>query len=1191
MDEPKMSCIICLQFGDGLMVSNPERQCLEMVKTFSTQRAAFGESKFANLSQRIHALSDDEFFASSYHSSCYKNVVHTGKLKRAEKRFQECSLGGSVAPPKKGRPHASKLPIAEFESSRSRRSSEKRIMKTCVFRCKEADKGPLHRVESVSMGERFMLLKDQSPNENCRIALANINEPLDCAAFDLYYHRNCLRDQERKSKPMEGAGVHETGNYIADIEIINELRCSLENGTVTNINEVNQEYNNLLCEFGANTWSGDRKKYLKGLIVKHIPDVKFVKPPRKNESERILSEVSLGNAVYVYEEDANDEEDIKCLSKAASVLRRIILNTEKWRFEGSMTDFEEPRELTSFIKWIIIGTKSQAIGSVRDVTNTTAAKIIAQQILEATKTDRQATYNPSVKDQIYRKFNETPLTVSLSLMVHNQTRSKKLVDFLSRLNLGISYESTIRLEKRIATGVAERMEQCGGFVLPHFIKKDKQPFFAIDNIDFQECTPDGQNTLHGTIIVVNQSGEGEGIAINDPLVVPRKPKPINISIANEKVPRIVPPKEGKRFTNFYFDCNPKTAQKYKVLDAIWFFACYAHTKIQVRSTTGSVDGTLGSNMETTNPNEICNEMPTWAATNSLVASKKEPFLKTSKTLTGIIAPLLRSSPTDYTTLYKALCLTQGISAVVAGEGHKTIITLDLDLYERAVKLQQANGICNWFLRIGELHTCFASLHALGKYIEGSGIETVSIEEGIYSPATIRQILAGKNYNRGVEYHITNALAIWKMLFEVLLEDKPNLEESINDCNMFRQKLQDENSDVDDLCKKIENYLTDCHVFSEQKFSSSMQKFLLSYLHQIGSLLRLIRASRQGDLTLYMVALEEQVKYYFAHDLYKYARLVPYHLAELQQLKDEDRQTWATLGDNFSVIRSGIPFTNLFVDQTLEQQIRGLKVAGGITGITQNESALERYLLIAPELKRLVESFKTCYTINNTKAKKMHHQLTGSMASRLQRNAAKINIGILQHCNGNPFSVDTGLMNIASNMAVSSTAEKDIVERDKKGEAAFKIYVASRLVKATAKISMWDPMKKLSLRSFANWQKKERCIVNKKESKLDLNYLSSEVFSKGYNPFCKDRTGNGGGVFVLVKDGIEFIEDAIPDQKNSECEFKWVQLKLRGSKLLNVASFYRPPNSSLNIIQKFREILASVVKRCWRQQRLDTLSTF
>ena len=41
-------------------------------------------------------------------------------------------------------------------------------------------------------------------------------------------------------------------------------------------------------------------------------------------------------------------------------------------------------------------------------------------------------------------------------------------------------------------------------------------------------------------------------------------------------------------------------------------------------------------------------------------------------------------------------------------------------------------------------TCFALLHTLEKYIEGSGIKTVTIEEEIYSPATIRQILAGKN---------------------------------------------------------------------------------------------------------------------------------------------------------------------------------------------------------------------------------------------------------------------------------------------------------------------------------------------------------------------------------------------------------------------------------------------------------------
>ncbi len=70
---------------------------------------------------------------------------------------------------------------------------------------------------------------------------------------------------------------------------------------------------------------------------------------------------------------------------------------------------------------------------------------------------------------------------------------------------------------------------------------------------------------------------------------------------------------------------------------------------------------------------------------------------------------------------------------------------------------------------------------------------------------------------------------------------------------------------------------------------------------------------------------------------------------------------------------------------------------------------------------------------------------------------------------------TGIL--ASNMAPA--AERDIIERDQKGEKAFKDFVAIQLENATAKMSMWDPMKKLSLKMFSNWQKKARCTVNRK----------------------------------------------------------------------------------------------------------------
>ena len=74
-----------------------------------------------------------------------------------------------------------------------------------------------------------------------------------------------------------------------------------------------------------------------------------------------------------------------------------------------------------------------------------------------------------------------------------------------------------------------------------------------------------------------------------------------------------------------------------------------------------------------------------------------------------------------------------------------------------------------------------------------------------------------------------------------------------------------------------------------------------------------------------------------------------HLAQMNELQTQSPETWKALKDGaFCVKKSGTPFTNLFVDQTLEQEIRGLKVVGGITGLTQDESALNRFLMATPE---------------------------------------------------------------------------------------------------------------------------------------------------------------------------------------------------------------------------------------------------
>ena len=93
------------------------------------------------------------------------------------------------------------------------------------------------------------------------------------------------------------------------------------------------------------------------------------------------------------------------------------------------------------------------------------------------------------------------------------------------------------------------------------------------------------------------------------------------------------------------------------------------------------------------------------------------------------------------------------------------------------------------------------MHALGKYIDGSGRDAVSVEEGIYSPSTLRQILGGRNYKRGVEYYITNALAIYGLFFRTLLEEK-SAKEILPDIEMLLKRLYEKCPEIHQSCNKL-----------------------------------------------------------------------------------------------------------------------------------------------------------------------------------------------------------------------------------------------------------------------------------------------------------------------------------------------------------------------------------------------------
>lgn len=193
--------------------------------------------------------------------------------------------------------------------------------------------------------------------------------------------------------------------------------------------------------------------------------------------------------------------------------------------------------------------------------------------------------------------------------------------------------------------------------------KGKSVYFAAYNIDFMENTADGQNNLHGTMLIINQNQENDDdathVPVNAPLRIPDEIVPVDFSTNFRNPPSV----EAKTITvdKFEFHSYDTFVRKYETYDRAWLMASFAHRERS--SVTGNVNPEEQSTViddseqhatQSSAKIEKTDSMPTWAATNSLLIQSQQQE-DHPKTHSAIVAPLLRRPPTDYSALYTVSC--------------------------------------------------------------------------------------------------------------------------------------------------------------------------------------------------------------------------------------------------------------------------------------------------------------------------------------------------------------------------------------------------------------------------------------------------------------------------------------------------------------------------------------------------------
>ena len=468
-------------------------------------------------------------------------------------------------------------------------------------------------------------------------------------------------------------------------------------------------------------------------------------------------------------------------------------------------------------------------------------------------------------------------------------------------------------------------------------------------------------------------------------------------------------------------------------------------------------------------------VPVWSGYNSLV-HETVPVARIGS------PPLLAAPAHEWSTLLTIFIQAQQITAHVVGPGRKTVISLDMGLYQPAKKLQMArNDLSYLILRPGELHILMAQLRTLGSFIENSGVDLCWLESDLYGPTTVKQILEGKHVKRGETAHMLT-LQVLFMLYQIafLSRQDPLLVKKIEDCakQLGNACERETKKEVQETSAKMVEVMESADLigkmkkFEEERSQNLEFQVFRCYMQMIMEMMLFVRAVRTGDWQLHLTSLQLFTEYFFAHDRLNYARMIPLYLAEMEKLPDSDPEIYQEFLDANWVVNKNqnVAFCALGADHALELINRSVKVSGGLVGITLNPNARTKFFLIAPELARLTEEAKEMAGTSTANESTHHHSLTASRLSYEEKNIEKLSNTMESFTN--PFTQESNkLFNLVTKVVVPEKVQKDLAGQSEIGQKLFDTFVRDRI--QSGRINLWSTMKNQKLRLGNPWLRRSR----------------------------------------------------------------------------------------------------------------------
>ena len=248
-------------------------------------------------------------------------------------------------------------------------------------------------------------------------------------------------------------------------------------------------------------------------------------------------------------------------------------------------------------------------------------------------------------------------------------------------------------------------------------------------------------------------------------------------------------------------------------------------------------------------------IPSWTSSNAFLSEQNLPVATTC------YLPFIRAPPTDLTTIYTILLRLVQIAEKL--DQCHILVTAECAIYSKAQHIlwnKPALLDGKVTMRLGGVHWNMAYISSIRKLYGDGGLLSMLVDSDVYAPPTARLMLEGKQVSRGNRSMKLMLEALYRLYQEAFWASMQQRDQTDlrNDTTKLVRDIQQPFASGDrESARLLSKQLESEHIATlqalQREFTATFAQWE-TFMQGVGTLLRVLRAERDGLFELHLIAV-------------------------------------------------------------------------------------------------------------------------------------------------------------------------------------------------------------------------------------------------------------------------------------------------------------------------------------------------